>query len=230
MFGVRKRVLGLGLFLITMLIVWFFLKDVVTLEVLQAKQMELKAFVDTNYFLALLIFSIVYAFSATTAFPLGGIFVLLAGFLFGVVIGTVVTVLVATFGGAALFLATKYWCKDWVESHYGKYLAPIEKELNEHPASYMLFLRFMPVVPYIVINVVPALVNVRFSTFLWTSLIGLLPGAVIFTVAGKELSRIASTGDVMTPSLIFALFLLGGLSLVPLVYRKYRKYKESNNT
>jgi len=225
MFGVRKRVLALGLFLIAILIVWFFLKDVITLEVLHTKQLELKAFVEAHYFIALFAFTAVYTFSAATAFPLGGILVLLAGFLFGAIIGTAATVFGAVFGGTIIFFLTKYGFKDWVEEHYGKYLAPIEKELCEHPASYLLFLRFMPVVPYIVINVVPALVNVRFSTFLWTSIVGLLPGSLIFAIAGQELSRIANTGDVMTPFLIFALFLLGGLSLVPLVYRKYRKYK-----
>lgn len=229
MFGVKKRVLAAGLFIIAMFLIWLFLKDVVTLEVLQSKQMDLKGFVDTNYLFALLIFTAAYTVSAATAFPLGGILVLLAGFLFGAVVGTLATVFGATFGGAFIFLTARYGFKEWVESHYGKYLAPIEKELCEHPASYMLFLRFMPVVPYIVINVVPALVNVRFRTFLWTSVIGLLPGSIVFAVAGQELSRIASTGDIMTPSLVFALFLLGGLSLVPLVYRKYRKYKTKDS-
>jgi len=229
MFGVRKRVLAVGLFLIAIPIVWLFLKDVITLEVLQMRQMELKDFVEVHYFVALFVFTAVYAFSAATAFPLGGILVLLAGFLFGAIIGTVATVFGATFGGALIFLLTRYGFKDWIEKHYGKYLAPIEKELCDHPASYLLFLRLMPVVPYIVINVVPALVNVRFRTFLWTSVVGLLPGSLIFAVAGQELSRIASTGDIMTPSLIFALLLLGGLSLIPLIFKKYRKYKANSS-
>ena len=225
MFGVRKRVLGMGLFLLAILLVWFFLKDIVTLELLQMKQLELQTFVENKYFLALIIFTAVYAVSAAAAFPLGGILVLLSGFLFGTLIGTLATVLGATFGGVVIFFATKYWLKDWVEGRYGKYLAPIEKELTEHPASYLLFLRFMPVVPYIVINVVPALVNVRFRTFLWTTIVGLLPGSFVFALAGKELSRIAKTGDVLTPTVVFALLLLAGLSLVPLVYKKYTAYK-----
>lgn len=215
----------LGIFLILMPIIWFLLRDVATLETLHTKQEMLKAYVDQNYVLSALIFGGVYTVSAALAFPLGGIFVLLAGFLFGAFIGTVITVLAATIGGVVVFLLTRYLFKDWVEEHYGKYLAPIEKELCEHPASYLLFLRFMPVVPYIVINVVPALVNVRFSTFVWTSIIGLLPGAFIFALAGKELSRIASTGDVLTPSLVISLLLLAGISLIPPIYRKYMQYK-----
>ncbi|XKT74878.1 MAG: TVP38/TMEM64 family protein [Patescibacteria group bacterium UBA2103] len=226
MFGIRKRFLGLGIFLILMPIIWFVLKDVITLETIHMKQSLLKAYVAEHHILSVLIFGGIYTVSAALAFPLGGIFVLLAGFLFGAFIGTVVTVLAATLGGVIIFLLTRYFFKDWVEKHYGKYLAPIEKELAEHPASYLLFLRFMPVVPYLVINVVPALVNVRFSTFLWTSIVGLLPGAFIFALAGKELSRIASTGDVLTPSLIISLLLLAGLSLVPPVYRKYAAYKK----
>lgn len=227
MFRVRKRVLVLGLFLFLALLAWFFFKDVITLEFIQGKQIALTHFVETNYFLALLIFAGVYTISAAMAFPLGGVLVLLSGFLFGALVGTVIAVLSATLGGVIVFLTTKYFFKDWVENNFGKYLAPIEKELTEHPASYLLFLRFMPVVPYIVINTVPALVRVRFRTFLWTTIIGLIPGALIFALAGKELSRIAKTGDVLTPSLIIALLLLSGLSLVPLIYKKYRKFKST---
>jgi uncharacterized membrane protein YdjX (TVP38/TMEM64 family) len=213
-----------------MVVAWFFLKEVVTLDAIHAQQLSLKNFVDAHYFLALISFAGVYMVSATTAFPLGGILVLLSGYLFGAFVGTIVTVAIATLGGVVVFFITKYVCKDWVQKRFGKYLAPIEKELTEHPASYLLFLRFMPVVPYIVINVVPALVGVRFSTFLWTSVVGLLPGALIFNLAGKELSRIVNTGNVLTPSLIVSLLLLSALSLVPLIYRKYRLYKEGNIT
>lgn len=211
-----------------MLVAWFFLKDVATLETIHAQQLALKNFVGAHYVLALLSFAGVYMVSAATAFPLGGVFTLLSGYLFGAFVGTIVTVLMATLGGVVIFFLTKYFFKDWVQHRFGKYLEPIEKELLEHPASYLLFLRFMPVVPYIVINVVPALVGVRFSTFLWTSIVGLLPGSLIFNFAGKELSRIVNTGDVLTPSLIVSLLLLSALSLVPLLYRKYRLYKAGN--
>lgn len=230
MFGVKKRVLLAGLFFLLIPIVWFVLRDVVTLDAVHAQQAALKAYVQEHYLLSILIYGGVYTVSATLAFPLGGIFVLLAGFLFGTIIGTAVAVLAATVGGLIVFLLTRYFFKEWVEESFGKYLAPIERELEEHPASYLLFLRFMPVVPYIVINVVPALVNVRVSTFIWTSIVGLLPGALIFAFAGKGLSRIADTGDVFTPSFVAALLLLAAVSIIPLVYKKYRKYKARDNT
>lgn len=230
MFRGKRRLLLIGAFFILLVIAWLIARDVITLEAIQTKQTALVGFVDQNYWLSILIYGAIYTVSAAAAFPLGGIFVLTAGFLFGPIVGTIVAVLAATLGGVIIFLLTKYFFKDWVEEHFGKYVAPIEKELLEHPASYLLFLRFMPVVPYLVINVVPALVGVRFTTFLWTSVIGLAPGAFIFALAGGGLSRLASTGDVLTPSLIISLLLLAGISLVPLVYRKYRKYKERNNS
>lgn len=230
MFRGKRRLLLVGIFLVILVIAWLVARDVITLEAIQTRQATLVGFVDQNYWLSILIYGAIYTVSAAAAFPLGGIFVLTAGFLFGPIIGTIVAVFAATLGGVIIFLLTRYFFKDWVEEHFGKYVEPIEKELEEHPASYLLFLRFMPVVPYLVINVVPALVNVRFSTFLWTSIVGLAPGAFIFALAGGGLSRLASTGDVLTPSLITSLLLLAGISLVPLVYRKYRKYKERNNT
>jgi len=225
MFGIKKRVFALGFFFLGAILLWFFLKDVVTLEVLQEKQIELRSFVDANYLLALVMFTAAYTLSAAAAFPLGGVLVLLAGFLFGTFIGAMATVLAATLGGVLIFVTTRAFFKDWVEDHYGKYLKPIEKELCEHPVSYLLFLRLMPLVPFIVINVGSALVNIRLSTFVWTSVVGLLPGALLFAAAGGELSRIVDTGDVLTPSFIFLLLLLGTMALMPLAYKKYRVYK-----
>ncbi|MBL1433994.1 TVP38/TMEM64 family protein [Candidatus Wolfebacteria bacterium] len=225
MFGIKKRVFAVGIFVLGAILLWFFLKDVVTLEVLQEKQMELRSFVDGNYFLALFIFTVAYTLSAAAAFPLGGVLVLLAGFLFGTLIGAAATVFAATLGGVLIFVVTRAFFKEWIEERYGKYLKPIEKELCEHPVSYLLFLRLMPLVPFIVINVGSGLVNIRLRTFVWTSVVGLLPGALLFAGAGSELSRIAKTGDVLTPSFIFLLLLLGTMALMPLVYKKYRVYK-----
>ena len=230
MFGIKKRVLVVGLFLLISLIAWLLLRDVITIEVFQAKQDALEVFVNEYYVLALILFLVLYTISAATAFPLGGVFVFSAGFLFGTVVGTAVSVFAATLGGVIVFFIARYGFKEWIETTYGKYLAPLEKELLEHPASYLLFLRFMPVVPYIVINVVPALVNVRFSTFLWTSIVGLLPGAFIFALAGSGVSHIASTGNVVAPSLVFALLLLAGISLAPMFYRKYKRFRDNNGS
>jgi uncharacterized membrane protein YdjX (TVP38/TMEM64 family) len=230
MFGVKKRVLSLGLFLIIVGAAWFFLKDVITLEALQEGKASLKAFVTLHYNVALLIYVGVYSLSAAVAFPLGGVFVIASGLLFGTVIGALATVLASTLGGIAVFFIARYGFKDWIEEHHGKYLAPIEKEVSDHPISYLLFLRLMPVVPYLVINVVAALVNVRLSTFIWTSVVGLLPGAFLLALVGQEISRIAETGEILTSSVVLVLFLLALASLMPLAYTKYRKYRLKNNT
>jgi len=230
MFGVKKRVLSLGLFLIAAAVAWFFLKDMVTLEALQEGKASLKAFVDFHYNVALLIYIAVYSLSAAVAFPLGGVFVIASGFLFGTITGALATVLASTLGGIVVFLIARYGFKDWIEEHHGKYLAPIEKEVSDHPISYLLFLRLMPIMPYLVINVVAALVNVRLSTFIWTTALGLLPGAFLLALAGQEISRIAETGEILTSSIILILFLLALVSLMPLVYTKYRKYRLRNNT
>lgn len=230
MFGVKKRVLSLGLFLIVAAAVWFLLKDVITLEALQAGKASLKAFVDFHYNVALLIYIGVYSLSAAAAFPLGGVLVIASGFLFGTFVGTFATVFAATVGGIIVFLIARYGFKDWIEEHHGKYLEPIEREVSEHPVSYLLFLRLLPVVPYLVINVVAALVNVRLSTFIWTSVVGLLPGSFLLSLAGKELSRIAETGEILASSVALVLFLLAIVSLMPLAYTKYKKYKLRKDT
>lgn len=212
-------------FIFLLVCIWAIGADVFSFDNVQEHRAMLLAFVDQNYVLSLIVFTLTYGFSAAVAFPLGGIFVLLAGFLYGPVLGTLIAVVVGTLGNLVAFLLVRGLLHDWVERRFGERLAPIEREIAEHPASYLLFLRFMPVVPYMVINAGAALVRVPLSTYIWTSLLGLLPGAIIFAFAGRELGRITSTGDVVTPSFILTLILLALLSFVPLVYKKMRARK-----
>lgn len=213
------------------ILLWLLGQEFISFDSIQAHRSGLALFVETNYTLALLIFSAVYTISAAIAFPLGGVFVMLAGFLFGPVVGTIVAVLAATLGGFIVFLITRYLLQDWIQEHFGAVLRPIENEIAMHPAAYLLMLRLSPVVPYIIINTAPALIRVSPLTFIWTSIVGLLPGAFVFALVGGQLGRITSTGDIFTPGLILVLVLLGVVSVIPLLYKKVeRRFKENIST
>lgn len=228
----RKRVpLRLIAFLMLVgagILIWLIAREYISFETIQAHRDELATFVDAHYVLAILIFGAVYTISAAIAFPLGGVFVMLAGFLFGPIVGTAIAVLAATFGGFIVFLITRYLIRDWVQEHFGSVLIPIEREIATHPAAYLLMLRISPVVPYLLINTAPAVVKVSPVTFIWTGIVGFLPGAFIFAMVGGQLGRITSTGDILTPGLILVLILLGVVSVLPLAYKKMEKRLQNN--
>ena len=74
-----------------------------------------------------------------------------------------------------------------MQSWFGFYLKPIQKRIDRDGAMYLLTLRLAHA-PFSLMNyAVAAGTNVRFSTFWWTTQIGLLPGNVVFVYAGTRL-------------------------------------------
>jgi uncharacterized membrane protein YdjX (TVP38/TMEM64 family) len=59
--------------------------------------------------------------------------------------------------------------------------------------------------------------RLRAVTFFGVSLLGMLPGTFLYVNAGTELSRLHSPADVLSPTLLISLALLG---VVPLLLRK----------
>ena len=61
--------------------------------------------------------------------------------------------------------------------------------------------------------------------FYLISQIGMLPGTIIIILLGNELSNVLVSGNVMSPSLVIYLTLLG---LVPLLSKRFIKINKRN--
>ena len=60
------------------------------------------------------------------------------------------------------------------------------------------------------------------GTFLWTTALGFVPYALIYTFAGSRFTTITSMGDIFSPSVIAAFVLLMLFSIVPLIVNRIR--------
>lgn len=216
------RIIGGIVFLSILIFLALLGKDYLTLGNFRNHQIALTLFVEQHRILAVLTFSAIYFISAAVV-PLGGFLALVAGFFFGTFWGTTIAMISGTLGSMTVFILTQYFFRDWVQEHYGKHLLPVEKELHTHPLSYLLFLRFLPIMPHLVINTIPAVVRMRTSTFFLATIIGTFPGTLLFVYAGRELGRISQTGEVFSTTLIVLFVLLAVLAALPLVYKKYFK-------
>ena len=59
-------------------------------------------------------------------------------------------------------------------------------------------------------------------TYIFCTMIGILPGSFIYANAGSNLARINAVSDVASFEVFFALFLLGIFVLIPVIYRRYK--------
>ncbi len=174
------------------------------------------------------LYCITYVVCTALSVP-GAIFLtLLGGYLFAQPLSTIYVVVSATCGASLIFLAASTALEEVLRKKAGPFLKKMEKGFQEHAANYLLFLRFVPLFPFWLVNIAPAFFGVSFFTFVWTTFLGIIPGTLVFTFAGAGLEQIVENNEPFSLNTIFnfqikiALLMLGITALVPLVYKRLR--------
>jgi uncharacterized membrane protein YdjX (TVP38/TMEM64 family) len=169
----------------------------------------------------------VAAYIAVTALSIPGatVLTLLGGFFFGPFLGVLLVNIGATAGAFLIFLLARHLLRDSLQGKYGESLAKLNRELGAHGASYLLTLRFIPLFPFFLINLLAGLTPVSSFTYLWTTSVGIIPGSLIYTLLGSSGAELGSADTGLPPSLIAGFVLLGIVSLAPVLVRKYKSAK-----
>ena len=77
------------------------------------------------------------------------------------------------------------------------------------------------------VNIVPALTNMRLAPFLLATLIGITPGSAVFVSVGRGFDHILAAGQtpdvsvLTSPPILLPLAGLGVLALLPIAYRRF---------
>jgi uncharacterized membrane protein YdjX (TVP38/TMEM64 family) len=127
---------------------------------------------------------------------------LVAGALFGVVVGTIIVSFASTIGATLAFLSARFVLRDWVQGKFGTRLRVVDDGLQKDGAFYVFTLRLIPVFPFFVINLLMGLTRIKTPTFFWVSQLGMLPATIVFVNAGTQISRIESPAGLLSPALI----------------------------
>ena len=186
----------------------------------------LQGFVTANpwlsYLLFMLLYCVVVAFSLPIALPL----TLTGGAVLGwPAIGLVVVG--ATMGAGVVFIAAKSLFTEFLRARAGPFMAKLEAGFNKNAFSYLLALRLIPAAPFWVVNIVPALTNMRLAPFLLATLIGITPGSAVFVSVGRGFDHILAAGQtpdvsvLTSPPILLPLAGLGVLALLPIAYRRF---------
>src|SRR4051812_41972548 len=176
---------------------------------LRSRLDELQGRVQRNRPAALAVFFVVYAAVTALSLPAAAGLSLVAGALFGRWLGTLVVLLAATLGATLAFLGSRYLLRDWVRRRFGGRLEAVDRGVERDGVSYLLALRLVPAVPFVLVNLGMGLTRMKALPFALVSLVGMLPGTFLYVNAGTELGRLGSPGEVLTPRVLIALALLG---------------------
>lgn len=206
----------------------FDLHRFLSFEVLREHRAALLDFVAAQRLAAAAAYMALYALTIALSVPSGVILTVAGGFLFGALLGTVYTTLAATVGAAAVFLAARTAFGDALRRRAGPFVRRMEVGFREDAFSYLLILRLVPLFPFWLVNLVPAFLGVPTRTFVLATLLGIVPGTLVFSTVGAGLGSVFDRGEsfsaasVLTPEVVAALVGLALLALVPVAYRRLR--------
>ncbi|ERH41472.1 hypothetical protein N751_17045, partial [Legionella pneumophila str. Leg01/11] len=188
-----------------------------------------------HYFTSALLFMGCYTLAVAVSIPGAVILTLAGGFLFGVFLGTVLVVFSATFGATAIFFAVRTSLGKWLAKSAKSWLDRMRQGFQENAFSYLLILRLVPLFPFWVVNIVPALLGVDAKTFIIATFFGIIPGSFVYVLVGNSLSQVfavnqtANLGIIFDPQVLLPLLALAALSLIPLFYKRLNR-KQSKTT
>lgn len=196
--------------------------DQFNLHYLQHQKTALQDYAALHPFLSAAAFALSYSAAVALSLPVATLLTLLGGFLFGKWIGTALVVTSATIGACILFIVARTSLGRTLRERAGSLYKKIETNMQDNAVGYMLFMRLVPIFPFFLVNIVPALFNVPLRAFALTTFFGIIPGTFVYVNLGEQLGDIDSLNDLVSPQTLIAFGLLGIFALIPTLYKQYR--------
>ncbi len=188
----------------------------------------LKAWTQAHLLLSILTVAGIYIVVVALSLPVATSITLFSGYLFGTFLGGTVVIVSASIGACIIFLVVRYALADWIAGRSHQWLKKLEQGFQENAFNYLLFLRLVPLFPFWVVNVAPALLNMRLRSYFVATFFGIIPGSLVYTALGNSLNALLAEdktpdiGIIFQPNVFVPLLLLGLLALVPVLYRKLK--------
>lgn len=131
---------------------------------------------------------------ASLLFVPGWMLTVTAGYLFGVVTGTIAVSIGSTVGAAVAFLVGRFLARDFIESRVTtnpRFLA-IDRAVGTRGFVIVLLTRLSPVFPFNVQNYAYGLTRVRFLDYFLASWLGMLPGTLLYVYLGSAVDNLTA--------------------------------------
>jgi len=196
-----------------------------SLERLQMQKTLFQEYAHEKPLLSGLIFMGAYAGAVALSLPVATLLTLLGGFLFGAWWGTFYVITGATAGASVIFLIARSALGAALREKAGALYKKVGANMQENAVGYMLFMRLVPVFPFFLVNIVPALFNVRLRVYVLTTFFGILPGTFVYVNLGTALGEIDALEELVSGKTLLAFALLGMFALVPTLYKKMKEKK-----
>jgi uncharacterized membrane protein YdjX (TVP38/TMEM64 family) len=215
-----------------------------SLDVLIRERAAIDAFLALHPAWAVAAYLVVYAAVVGFGLPGGALLSIAGGLFFGAIAGGVVGLVGATAGATVIFLITRTAFGAGIARGAGPLAARLSAGFRRDAFHYLLVLRLIPLFPFYLVNLVPALCNISLRTYLAATFLGMVPATFAFATLGAgfddalrakgrayDVCRLIDPSTcslrfdyamLMTPRLLIALTMLAAITLLPIIVRKVR--------
>jgi uncharacterized membrane protein YdjX (TVP38/TMEM64 family) len=203
----------------------------------------LDAWIAAHYVGALIAYIFIYVGVVALSLPGAAFLTIAGGVLFGWIPAGLAVVFAATAGASIIFVLARSAAGEFFLRRAGPRVAKVVQGFRSDAFSYLLFLRLVPLFPFVLVNLAAALAGLPLATFVLATAVGIVPGTFVFASIGSGLDSVIAAqshahhvcvesgradcpidfdvSTAVTPELVAALTALGLLALVPVFAKRY---------
>lgn len=163
-----------------------------------------------------IIYMVLYAVGPSFLVP-GAVMTIAAGLAFGTGWGSVYSLIGADIGAVVAFGAGRWLGKSFVERIVGERFHEVLRKIARNGFQIIFYLRMVPVIPYNALNLLAGASPIKFKDYFWASMIGMVPGTILFAFLGDALWH------PMSPRFFLALLLIALSVACGEIWRRWSK-------
>ena len=221
----------LVVFLGVSLVFSFFFYKYLSLSFLITKIDLLADFINSYGIMSVIIYFMIYTIFVMFSVPSATILTFAAGYLYGPFTGGVLAYCSALFGATLLFMLVQTGLKAKPSRRVMQHPAfsDVDFGISNNPFRYILILRLLPIFPFWMVNLAPAILGVRLKAYFVASALGILPGTFLMAIIGAKVRFLSPynlniVGELKSdPIFILSMLGLSVLILFPTLLRIKRR-------
>ena len=189
-----KKFSFLLFFLIIFSFYFFDIDNIFTIQFLKENHVLVLKYINENYFYSIIFFYLLFLILLFFFLPIASIMVIFSSYLFGALTTIFLSIVIITLGGVSnVFLLKKLtFARIFNKAKY--YAEIIKNKIKENEMQYLIMLRFIPM-PFIIQNAILTLLNTSRFKFIISTILGILPWMIIYSLAGYKLRELINLNN-----------------------------------
>lgn len=224
----KKKLILFTIFISLLIIFGYCFCHNLGVNTIQAQKANFVNFVESNYFISILLYVLSYVLIVVSSLPLTAFLTILSGFLFGTWQGSIYSLVAAAIGATLSLLMFRYLLGNDVQKNYSGKLTKFKESIEKYGSRYLIMVHLFMIVPFFIINVLASMVRVSYFTFIWTTIVGMIPSTILYSYAGNQLRIANSVGEIFSWKVILAFGLMILLGFGSIIYENLKAKKFMN--